>query len=1551
MPLNPTDLRNQETLKYELQNEQTPSQFEQLGAALLDRFIDVWFPVAKRGSQHGADAGTAGQQGRRLRAECKRYRDTKPLSDRELLGEIDEALARDEALEAWILAATRPVPEQTRQSVVQHGEKWGIPIVIIDWTDNGIAPLAALCAFAPDLIEHLFSEKGGEAARALKEASAGAVDRLKRDLESWCLGFESLRSQAHDKLKKIWESPAESNAALGQDVAGGNRDKKVKRNAVQKSLDDWWQGETPNDAPAAVIGFEGTGKTWAVLDWLIHEMAKQPIILVVPSSAVPYTLDFSESSLKEFFAARLQDISGSARDREHWHRRLDRLLESPLDEGPVLTVVWDGLNQEYPTSWPRLFKTLQAEPFSGRVRAIFSTRMHHFENKLSRLKGLSVAPVIVQVDRYNSDEIEKMLDFEGLTPTMLPPDLLELARTPRLFNLVVRFWEKGGGAAQMTVHRLLWEYGRDTLGTRSDSFSEQDWKEWLQEIAQKCRDGITDYSTKTLSKTVNRPDLNETDVYRRLSDIIDGRFATPSPSGRLQIIPQVVAHALGLALLEKLDVVTPSTRDNVEDQLHRWLEPISGLDQATEILRAAVSIRIEQGQASSSPVPGVLLTTWLQALNVTDEHRQEVVDLAPNFPGALLDVIEHSESYVHESARAWAVKSLREIPKSNNATLGAIVESACRWLAIIYRNIHTGTGASQTYNKQRSEQLTERVGTDAPGHISILGNPLQIDDQSPHFAKASIPTMLQDFPLSKALPVFEAAAIEQAVAENSQCWESLEWLCLLNEVDPQQTATGLRNLAEEICQRVPDPGIHSELPKRIAALLLGLTGQPVDEENGAALEPHIGGRPRYEEDYLSRPSRSFWFPLERRHAGLALIDNGIVLHRRVEIVGDLWLDPDFEPPEAFVAELRNEVARFDVAKLDSNRWQTREDIRFAALEPALARCAPDLLANLIHGKLQSLATCPPESRYSKAITATDYLVLAGETERAAAKELRSNLSENDRTNQLAAENWLAITEIRDLDARQQIDMLIRAELQDFLVDCGEALRPLSAPDVEELIRCYATGSQKQQLDLFKLLSFQPEHICLETVWPWVEGMRSSHSEHRGFIFKTLTEADLMRFGHVLLEEEWSWNPAQDVWVNHYGTDALIEASLSLPLEELVPRLAPWRLLEAARRRGADPAEVRLAAEVFSHALLAHGVEELDPGADLSVDRTQGGHQPFRYSVQARQNNDGHKSLLTATHSDPDNQLQASRRAIDTAARRIREARGNGAKLFQAILAVDDFEPVLRYARNRVEQWLEGCSETEPTREFQHRVLLAEGVFLALCEALLTHDPEQGSRLCRALWLTFSTRFIGKAGVNDLLHMIFRVPDSLPVAEIRDEMAQLECCHTDEQLFDLAIAASWNGKTKWLNEVVEKDQMSNLVWRRQRARILAGFAIDNALPMSDAWPEGELKTSDARLTRISARFKSIEACARHWWRAYRDASDPVGAYASWVLFLRSADRRSGLWMEKEMVTAGESDNFQRLKRLHAHLNRKNLERAMKKREEKFSQNFLFRKIGQDIRPWI
>lgn len=1502
-----------DTLKNELQNETESSKFEKLVAALIGRLLDVPITVASSGFQHGADAGPAGQQGRRFRLECKRYSDTTRLTPRELRGEIDEALDRDEALEAWVLCATCTVSEQIRQSLDQHGGKNGVPVLIIDWTEVGIPPIAALCASSPKLVGEFSSTAAVDAASRLQSDSHDAIERLKRDLQSWCIGYESLRQESHQKLSKIWNCPKESNAALGQNVAGGSKTKRVKRKAVHDGLDCWWRKFASDDAPAVVLGREGVGKTWATLHWLIDSIGDQPIVLVVPSSAaVSIVSDVSETNVIHLFARRLYELTG-VRDSRHWERRLAHLLKRPLDEGPVLTVVFDGVNQEPSVSWLNLLKVFQGVSFSRRTRVILNTRKHHYENRLSMLKGVTApAPPIVVggYDLTSGGELDQMLTYEGLTRDDLHQDVLELARKPRLFDLVVKFRDQLVEAGQITLHRLLWEYGRDTLGVRAGrSFSEGEWIDWLKEIANQHREGIQTYSLGTLGETVSRPDLTPGEVDARLSDIIDGNFAIRNAMGDLELTPAVIAHALGLTLLNHLDQPTSNTYESLDVALKQWLDPISGFDQTVEILRAAVSIQVEEGDGALQKA-GVLLTAWLQAQNVTDTHRQEIVALASSLPGALLDAVQYSETDVHESARHWALQALRAIPRTDCRALDMMVERTRRWMGTVYLDIETRRNRSDEQRKWRENHLSNLIGTHSAGIISVVGVELNLIDRYPGLVKSTVPSILEGFPLHKALPTFEAAATALAAGDHSGCWEALKWLCLLNEVDPEETAEGLRDLSEKVRSRIPEPGVHPDLPKRVAALLLWLTGCEQDDKAAALLDPDIGGGRNYERDYLSNPGQSL-LPLERQHAHEVLQDRELPVQSRIKRIGELWLDPTFDLPDNFIVELSEIAANLDVEKLNRSMGPTIHDVRFEETVPAFARSAPDLLADLMRRKLQGLETCPDESRYWSAISATNQFILSGEAEAAAARALRRKERESDTTNESFAASRLLMIEIGSLQGRYQVEAIIEADLPELLRDFTKVLNPMTAADVDTLIRQYDSAPPKQQHALLTLLASQQFELT-EFAWSWILRFTLHEDDDLSTpAFMIMNQADVCRFGRQLLEGCWSWSPNRHFYYNQSGSDSLIEASLSVSFEELAPRLAPWRLLEAARRRGEKPEEVRLAAAIVGTAMAADARNNLDLGSDLT-------------NVRARM------------------------RALETGASRINEARRKGIDLFPVKLDRRDIESILTHVPEYVEQWQDSWSGG--TAQVEHRVFLATPVILTLCEVLLADEPDRGANFWRGIFDTITAQVVRRIQAGDLLRLAFRVPDSPEVSDLRAEILGKKHFRTDVALFEIALAASENNKTDWLNEVIEKDRTTPFAWRRMRTTVLDGFRANNSLPNIEAWPDGELETTNARLECRSARSKWIEACARHWWNAYLDATDPSTAYAAWVLFLRATDRRSWTWIQQEIDAVSEKDDFCKQKMAHVRLNRDELKRACKEREKELDRNFLYRKIVEGIGPW-
>lgn len=1536
----------QQFLRNELQNA-PPRALEELTAHLLSRLLDIPFVVASAGSQFGADAGTAGYQGRHLRAECKRY-STRTISEQEALGHVSRALNNDELLEVWILVTTQAVSEQVQSSLRTFSERNGLPIVIVDWSRGDMPLLAALCTVAPESVGHAISGSAQEAAAALALPAEKTLADLKRDLESWSLGFPSIRTRSLDHLNAIWNDPRQAKAALGHDAAGGARSARVPRKFPNDELTTWWNQQSSSFAPAVIVGREGTGKTWATLDWLVAHQNSLPVVLVMASSVVTRDCGQSAAGFKRFLVAQLNDLA-PVRGEVYWRRRLDQWLAGPKDAGPYLLLVFDGLNQHSTVPWLRVLQQTQSSEFVGRLGVVLNTRTHHFSSELGKLRRLEDAPTVVTLGNYNDDEMDQMLQFHDLTQNDLASDVVDLARTPGLFDIVLHLREELPSTG-LTVHRVIWEYGRDTLGRRGTT--EDDWLDWLREVARKGRDNIIHYSRRSLASTAHRPDLSGDKVYGRLSDIIDGGLVVADQGGGFRPRPELLGHALALALLDHLTTrLQDPTYECVHQELGEWLDPIERLDQTAEILRAAVAILIAQGRAELPPIPSAVVTTWLHTQNAPETHRQEVIDQAKEFPTALLDAIERSNSLTHNAPRRIAMLALRNVSRQDETAMEKVFARATGWLRVISLTTRHDVGAASV-PEWSSKHFASRIGTDVEGYITILGCPFRLVIHEPPYCKSVVPAIIEGFPLHFAQSVFEALAIHESVALGQSLWNDFRWITCLNGNDYRSTAAVLRSLANDIASRRVEAGIDANLPGEVARRLLLLTGHEKDEEEAAKLL-EVDSESRSDPAYVQRLSSSL-LPIDVRCREVMMRDAGPELCSQAQSLSDLWTDPSFRPSQTLIALVVEEAAQIDVTALVHNAGRTREEFFFNSMIPAMARCCPNILADIARQRLRALASCPDDARFRCADEATDHYLLADDATATAARALRRSSIDDDDGRETHTASNLLFLELFNLPFREQCRALIDADLKYIPADFDTVLDRASRQDIDALVDEYGSGSPKEQYDLLSVLSFLPwgsddfEVLSVE-MRSWLEQAALQQEDRsRQLAFKILFCVDPKRFGKLLSTHRWTWNPASPEWVNHYGTDALVEATLSASFAELAPRLAPWRLLAAARRRGGLSTDVQLAAEMLTTAIGPDSVTTADDSqAHVTIDRDRADLWPLTFSVEPRplDYGDGWEALAKAM--DVDSRVQDALRVTRSVSEAVSNARRSGASLYHIQFDPKDLAPVLNHAPGFVDQWLRGLSAGGP--DLQKRIRLAEGFYLALCEVLLENDPERGAHLWHTIRSTKTVRFAGPGGVDWMMLIPFQVNESEPVVKLREYIRSPNASNTDEALLDLAIAARACGKIDWLNQCCETD-LSTDTWHRERGIVLQGFSADESLAMTRPLAQMSTGDSGARQIHRAAGWLRSWVSASHWWLRFRTAIDPHDAYAAWALFLRSVDRRSWELMEQEIAEYGSQQEFSRLKVAHAVLNRHNVKRAAKEREAKLDQGYLFRRVGKEFGPW-
>ena len=1354
---------------------------------------------------------------------------------------------------------------------------------------------AALCSFAPEVVRKHATPKAAALALEIQSFADSHVKRLLRDLQSWCIGFEGTRINSHSSLRKIWLTPEKSLAVLGQNAAGGVCEKKIRRKKVFDCFDHWWNSPSKS-TPAMLVGKEGVGKTWASLDWFEQNLDLLPITIIASARAFTGVRDFCRNQVIRFLATHLAEIT-PVRSSEAWEIRIERLLLRPESEGPAILLFIDGLNEDRTIHWKQLLRVLQTEPFVGRVRLVVSTRRDHFQDALR--SGMVLPNGVFKIDVSPFDtaeggELDALLDKHGLNRSDIREELIDLCCNARLFTLVIRLRNRFSSGMQVTVHRLLWEYGRDELsGLTNSAFSEREWEEWLRKIAKLHMDNSSAIDRDRLRISIaSNNTLEPNEIYNRLSQIVDGEFVVNDSLGLAQLDPILVEHALGLFVLESMKKACPLNRESALELLAAFVQPLAGMDQEPKILRAAATIAISDVNTSTlaGHMVSAIVIAWLRSQNLPFSHQKEIADIGAHIISPLLDTIETSTSYVMTKPGLIAASALREVLRRDESQIERILPRISSWFGVISKDIEAINNVNGDFEKQKLDALTNRIGNIDSGTKSILEVEFKIVDNAEGSLLRTGIEIVQDMPICTLRLLFEIAAISYSVEPMRYKFEGLEWMCLLNERDPDDSAKMLRELSAELLARRPESGIHSELSSRVAANLLWLAGIEADEERAETINPSLDRHWDYDRDYLANPSQSR-FRLERRHADDFLSDVTIPLISRISRSKELFFDPTYVSPKSFVAELEKEIAGFDVNLVDNYISHTIADNSLDMILPALARTCAQSLSELINRRAADiLQETNADKLHWKLVRSTNFFVCLPQLTCSDFSTAHNTLSTKQ-----PKEKWFSMCKLMHWElwassAEAQIQSLLSDELDGIDGSFGWILREPLVVEIDNLLMRFGNGTEQQVLRLLVAFSMCANDVS-ESAWAWLTLQANSAIPlHREIAFETLASIDLARFGQFLVSSDWKWNSHLSRRLSHYGSLALIECSKDRPFEFVLGSIALPFLPRAVSFRSNDVNEARIAAERI----------------DTFISNP--------------------KTILASV---PFSQFR-------------------GDYIWHDHVYRDDVLSICENCPEHVARWLQGMEEQ--SEQFAARVSRAECFFLALCESLLVQSPQTGCQLWRALQGNLLFNYLGMAKVDEMLHLLFRVPDSDEVSKLRLEILDLSNCNTDKKLFDLALAANCQGRTDWLAQVIGDDRKSGLVWKQRRAEMLASFAIGNTTPIPEAWPEGQLRTVTQHLVHECALRRWREACSRHWWDEFIESKSQDEAYCAWVLFLESADRRADIYLANEHRIDIDPSDLARLKRCHFLLNRDSLDREMKKREDKLDKTFLGERIVEGIGPW-
>lgn len=1529
------------TLKQELEDAQADT-FERLAADLFCRLLgDVGVSVSKPGSQFGGDAGTAGLRRRYLRLECKRYKESTSLSPRSLGGEVLEAVLKDPQLEAWVLASTKTVSETERNVARDGGAELGVPIVVIDWTEQppgvGINAMAALCAKWPEIVDKHIGKAAGGAASALAAHAGSTAENLRKDLETWNIGFNHLRTRSHTHLKKVWTESAQSLATLNQDAAGGRPGVHlIERKDVLQALEAWWLSPRDVRSPAVVIGQEGVGKTWVSLDWLHRSAALLPIVVPVPASTFLSHQDFSEAGVRDLLAQSLRWLAASHQGIEYWRTRVNRILERPVAEGVAVLLLVDGINQRPTVGWEALGQALQADSLAGKVRILFTTRRHYFETSLRQFAGLNFQATQVPVGAYSPAELDELLRLNGMDKSDIPAGLLNLASTPRLFPLIVRLKNSDALRADATVLRLMFEYGKDVHQVRTNSaLTDEAWVGWLGARALDYRDRLVKTGSGTSLATIKDvvssladPSVSPEDVARRLSDVVDGDFFQEQPTlvgaKKFVLKEQPTVLGLGIALLDSLEG-SENTFEGVQAHALKWLEPVGAIDESADILRAALAILSALDVSNGSPTTDALLVLWLNAQNPSASIERDAFAFGESFPRSMLTVIEHSVSGSRSAAFHYAVQSLRRLPRARTADWNRITQRMLEWTSWVTLPNRAHLNDPNHYAKRHQEELLTRTGAGSPGRVLVHGESLKLDYSHPGDPSAAIPGILEGHDLNLFMPIIRRAAVREAVRVDfeSRCWDGLHWVLLLASQNQHQAREEIVRMADAILASAPEAGVHPRLRNRIAAYLLRLTGIEQHEVRASLVNETFGNAWDYDKDYLSDPGKSF-FELEFRHLDQVLNETSLPVGRRLDKLTNFLALPDLNIPNDLVASVKAALAAQTFERVDEIGQTTAEEHNLKRFESLAARLAPAELAEMSRRWLAALAARKGDAKYWSALAAPEFLLVAHEAQASAFSTLRTASADPERDEY--ANTWCLQLELLLKPLNEQLQLLVDASNFYFLTDLVAVVRSATVAELHDFLRANEKERVKAADVVMQVMAYQAPQAADALAQELLPYLESEDKNLRGVAFVALTSCSPELTGRTLMSRNWKPD-ATDPWSAHYGSTAIAAATKHLDFGDVLPLIAPWRWLDAAVMRGGKPAELELATK-WLLAVLDVPVETLPSAVGVLSVRVPKPSELARVLVTEppTMSNDIEEFLRQSARGPDEVQKRMEQLAKDAAAT-IDKVRSSGHSLYLHTFAYETLEAVYRASPAVWEDLLVGAEAQSTT--FLRRVHSAEGLYLCLCEVLLAHAPAKGLRLWRALADSMKVRFNGQAKIPELVHIAMRAPDSAEVDAVRAELTNLIRCNTDKNLFELVIACQLHGRDKWLKGFIDADVTSDQLWRHKRAAVLEAF---HQLPAIDKlqWPEGKTVGSLRALERNLLTWSNRGALAKHWWERFMGATDADTAFAAWHVFLGCADRRAWLWWSQRPEPKTELDQ---LRELHLGSNKDLFARALEKPEEK------------------
>ncbi|MDH4187632.1 MAG: hypothetical protein OEV08_11585, partial [Nitrospira sp.] len=657
-----------------------PGGFEGLVATLCEAATGQRFRLSGSGPQEGQDLRSESGPGNLIKVEAKHYAKA-TLSLRELEGELAQAAFSDSGLDLWVLAASCRVNDEHAKKLEAAARQLNVEILLLDMGNDGLPRLAVLMAAFPNVVEqwsglHSIRQPLGplkEALARIQESSQlrPAVDQLVGKLKSTLLGYEDACQRAMQRFLAVISDRGDSIARFNQHVAlRAEGTRTIARASVTVALDAWWNGGNPGCNHVIALGEEGTGKTWAVVNWAADAVEAKALPLFVPFNANVAAIHQGDS-LETFLPRLLADWTqiGTA---EIWAGRLKRWLDRP-GQGIRLVLLADGLNERPNLNWPTFLRTLEDSSWRDSVGLIATDRPGHWRPNCA-MAGLTGFKEI-EIGGYTDAELARALEGTGISLPRIPAHLQPLVRRPRYCKLVAMHFEEMEREGDTSIERLIFLDSRHRCEERrGHPLTTTQFNDVIRELAAKYREH--QYMTRRDIEALLPQHDPDGRIYQEIVDggLLVAREHAPST---FTVEPTRLIYGLGMLLASDLDTAAAgSSQIEMQERIAAWFEPHPEMELKVRICGSAVFHALVDDRYPAN-ARRELLRYWLGLRNWLLEWEATSLECVVRCPE---DFIAIAEDFWHSSHDYGAAQGLlghafatyRDDPRVEAVLVGAV---------------------------------------------------------------------------------------------------------------------------------------------------------------------------------------------------------------------------------------------------------------------------------------------------------------------------------------------------------------------------------------------------------------------------------------------------------------------------------------------------------------------------------------------------------------------------------------------------------------------------------------------------------------------------------------------------------------------------------------------------------------------------------------------------------------------------------------------------------------------------------------------------------------